>query len=219
MIVAVDGPAASGKGSLARRLAAHLGYAHLDTGLLYRATAARALDRSETPEDALLIAAARELSAADLSRAGLRTQRVGSYASRAAALPAVREALLALQRNFVAKPPEGAAGAVLDGRDIGTVICPDADLKLFVTADLSVRARRRFDELRAAGQPAIYEEVLQEMQERDRRDSERAAAPLKPAADAIVLDTSDATLEQVFEEALRHFKAVKSRVGAVNPKA
>ena len=215
LVVAIDGPSAAGKGTLARRLAAELGLAHLDTGLLYRATAALALAERAAPDDALLEAAARRLAGPDLLRAGLRSEHVGRWASRAAALPGVRAALLAFQRRFAAEPPEGRAGAVLDGRDIGTVICPDAPVKLYVVASDEARARRRHEELQSRGEPANYAAVLQDLRDRDRRDSERAAAPLKPAEDAVVLDTTDLDVEQAFQEALR---IVRERLSA-NPKA
>ncbi len=215
LVIAIDGPSAAGKGTLARRLAAAFDLAHLDTGLLYRATAAIALADKVAPDEAGLAAAAERLAAADLLRGGLRSEEMGRWASRAAALPRVRAALLEFQRAFAARPPEGKAGAVLDGRDIGTVICPDAAVKLFVTASDAARARRRFEELQNRGETANYAAVLQGLQDRDRRDSERAAAPLKPAADAVVLDTTDLDVEQAFQKAL---KIVRDRLAA-NPKA
>jgi cytidylate kinase len=214
-VVAIDGPTAAGKGTLARRLAAELGFAYLDTGLIYRAVAAIALERAEPPAEADMVAAARALTAADLARPGLRSERIAQWSSRVAAVPAVRAALLAFQRRFAARPPDGQAGAVLDGRDIGTVICPGATAKLFVTASPEARARRRFQELQGRGEPAIYAAVLDDLRDRDRRDSDRAAAPLKPAADAVVLDTTELDAEQALQKAL---SIVRERLAA-NPKA
>jgi len=190
MIIAIDGPAASGKGTLARRLADHFKLAHLDTGKLYRAAALHAIAGGGDPADpAVARAAAERVSAADLDNPRLREEAVARAASVVAAIPAVRQALLAFQRDFARRPP-GAAGAVLDGRDIGTVICPDAEAKLFITATLEARARRRFKELRESDGNAIYEHVLQDMKDRDARDGQRRAAPLVPADDAFVLDTT-----------------------------
>ncbi len=209
MIIAVDGPAAAGKGTLARRLAARLDFALLDSGALYRAVAARLLAAGGDPVDEDgACAAARQLNAADLERAELRSEAIAQAASVVAAQPAVRAELLEFQRRFAATPPEGKKGAVLDGRDIGTVVCPAADVKLFVTASLEERANRRYKELLDRGEEAIYARVLQEMRDRDARDSGRAAAPLKPADDAIVLDTTEMNADTVFETAL---KIVRSR--------
>ncbi len=209
MIIAVDGPAAAGKGTLARRLAARLDFALLDSGALYRAVAARLLAAGGDPVDEDgACAAARELNAADLERAELRSEAIAQAASVVAAQPAVRAELLEFQRRFAATPPEGKKGAVLDGRDIGTVVCPAADVKFFVTASLEERANRRYKELLDRGEEAIYARVLQEMRDRDARDSGRAAAPLKPADDAIVLDTTEMNADTVFETAL---KIVRSR--------
>ncbi len=191
MIIAVDGPAASGKGTLARRLAQHFNFGHLDTGKLYRATALHALESGGDPADpAVSEAAAKAVRAADLGDPRLDDEAVARGASVVAAIPAVRQALFAFQRDFARHPPGGAAGAVLDGRDIGTVICPDADAKLFITAGIEARAARRFKELRDSGKAAIYEAVLQDMKDRDARDSQRRAAPMVPADDAFVLDTT-----------------------------
>lgn len=203
MIIAIDGPAASGKGTLARRLARHFTLAHLDTGGLYRAVALHALESGGDPADpAAAEAAARQVRAADLADPRLREERVAQAASVVAAIPAVRQALLAFQRDFARHPPGGAKGAVLDGRDIGTVICPDADAKLFLVAAVEARAARRFKELRDAGAPAIYEAVLQDMKDRDARDRERRAAPLVPADDAFVLDTTALDADAAFGAAL-----------------
>ena len=204
MIIAIDGPSASGKGTLARRLARELGFAFLDTGQIYRAVAARILERGDAPSAAdAAVRAAEGLDLAALERPDLRDERVAQAASVVAANPGVRAALLDLQRRFAAAPPGGAAGAVLDGRDIGTVVCPGADVKLFVTASLEARARRRHKELQERGEPSIYARVVQEMEARDARDSARATAPLKPAPDAIVLDTSEMDADGAFRAALQ----------------
>ena len=203
MIIAIDGPGAAGKGTLARRLAQALDLAYLDTGLLYRAVAAEVLaDGGDPTVPAVAEAAARSTTFADLDRPDLRGEAVGQGASQVAAIPAVRAALLDLQRCFAAQPPGGKRGAVLDGRDIGTVVCPGADVKLFVTASLEARAARRQKELRARGEASIYARVKQEMQERDARDSARATAPLKPAPDAVILETSEMDAEGAFRAAM-----------------
>jgi cytidylate kinase len=199
MIIAVDGPAASGKGTLARRLAAHYGLRYLDTGSLYRAVAHAVLAAGGDPAiEADAVAAARRLGAIDVPDAELRTPAVSRAASVVAAIPAVRAAILDHQRAFAAQPP----GAVLDGRDIGTVVCPDADAKLFITASPRTRARRRFLELQAAGSTASEAEVLADLVERDRRDSERPIAPLTRAPDAHLLDTTDLGIEAAFAAAV-----------------
>ena len=207
MIIAIDGPAASGKGTLGRRLSAHFGLRHLDTGLLYRATGLAVLLAGGNPANIEAAeAAARALQPDDLDVPDLRADKAAQAASKVAAIPGVRAALLDFQRDFARRPP----GAVLDGRDIGTVVCPDADAKFFVTASLEVRASRRFKELRERGHDAIYAAVLQDMTQRDARDSGRAVAPLKPAGDALFLDSSDMTADEAFESALA-FIAEKSR--------
>ena len=199
MIVAIDGPSAAGKGTLSRRLAAALGYHHLDTGLLYRAVGARLLATGIDPADAAAATRAAEgLGADDIAREGLREEPVGRAASIVAANPGVRAALVAFQRRFAARPP----GAVLDGRDIGTVICPGAEVKLYVVASAEVRARRRHDELLGRGEQATYAAVFRDLQERDARDQARGTAPAKPAEDAIVLDTTDLTADEVFAQAI-----------------
>ena len=199
MIIAIDGPAASGKGTLARRIAAHFGYGCLDTGLLYRAVARDVLARGGSLEDEALAArTATTLDASTLDDASLRLPGVGDAASVVAKFPAVRAALLDFQRQFAAQEP----GAVLDGRDIGTVVCPDAPVKLFITADIEVRARRRFEEMRSRGEPVIYERVLEVIKRRDERDQGRADAPMKAADDAILLDTSDLDIDAAFETAV-----------------
>ncbi len=204
MIVAIDGPTASGKGTLARRLAAALNLARLDTGMIYRALAAKLLDAGRDPADAAAAAqAAAELSLKDLERGDLRREEVGQGASVVAAIPAVRGALLEMQRRFAAHPPGGKAGAVLDGRDIGTVVCPQADVKLFLTASPEARAARRHKELLDRGEPSIYARVLRDMEARDARDSARDTAPLKPASGASILDTSEMDEDEAFESAMR----------------
>lgn len=203
MIIAIDGPAAAGKGTLARRLAEHLQFAYLDTGLIYRAVGKKVMDAGADPEDAAAAeAVARQLRAEDLGADGLRTDEVAQAASKVSAVPGVRAALLEFQRGFAAAPPDGKSGAVLDGRDIGTVVCPDAPVKLFVTASSEVRAERRYKELQDRGLEAIYARVLEDMKERDARDSSRAASPLEPAKDAHLLDTSALDADQVFAQAL-----------------
>jgi CMP/dCMP kinase len=212
VIVAIDGPSAAGKGTLARRLAARLGFAYLDTGLLYRAVGAKLLARGRAPGDPTQAEqAAAELVPADLDQSDLRSEAVGQAASEVAAHPGVRAQLLAFQRRFAASPPDGKAGAVLDGRDIATVVAPEADVKIFLTASLEARAARRSKELRERGEEAIYPRVLQEMRDRDARDSGRAAAPLRPADDAFVLDTSKMDKDAVFEKVLA---IVQSRLAA-----
>lgn len=188
--VAIDGPAAAGKGTIARAVAAHFGFEYLDTGLLYRATARKVMDGMEP------VAAARALSVHDFVRDGLRTAKVGQAASKIAALPAVRAALVKWQHDFART--EG--GTVLDGRDIGTVICPEAEVKLFVTASDQVRAERRHAEL-AEGRASVAD-VLADLQARDARDRERAVAPLVAAADAVALDTSALTIDEAVAAAV-----------------
>ena len=200
MIIAIDGPAASGKGTLARRLAQHYGLPHLDTGLLYRATAAALFDQGRDLGDVnAAVAAARGLALTDFDEARLRSREMGEAASVVAALPAVREALIQAQRNFAQRP----GGAVLDGRDIGTVICPGADVKIFVTASPEARAQRRALELASRGERIDYGAILADIAKRDARDSGRAAAPLRAAPDAALLDTTRLGVEAAFAEALR----------------
>ena len=203
MIIAIDGPAAAGKGTLARRVAEHFNLAYLDTGLLYRAVGKKVLDAGNDPEDAAgAETVARALNAQDLNAEGLRVDVVAQAASKVSAVPGVRAALLDFQRDFAKTPPEGSNGAVLDGRDIGTVVCQEATAKLFITASTEVRANRRFKELHQADSGAIYARVLEDMRERDERDSSRSFAPLVPANDANVIDTSHLSANQVFDQAL-----------------
>jgi len=190
--VAIDGPAAAGKGTVSKAVAAHFGFAHLDTGLLYRAVGAKVLAGADAIDAALT------LVVDDLDDASLRTSDVAQAASKVAVIAEVRAALLDFQRSFAAR----AGGAVLDGRDIGTVICPDAPVKLFVTASAEVRARRRFDELSGSGTTETYEDVLADVQARDARDMERAEAPLRPADKATVIDTSRLSIEEAVAAAV-----------------
>jgi cytidylate kinase len=202
LIIAIDGPAASGKGSLARRLAERFGLAHLDTGKLYRATGLGVLEVGGDPADP--IAAEKAARSLDFSRVAdprLSQEDVARAASLVAAIPAVRVALLDTQRRFAHYPPPPAKGAVLDGRDIGTVVCPDANVKLFLVASMESRAFRRAKELRESGVAAIYDDVLQDMRERDARDSERRVAPLAAAPDAVTIDTTLLDADQVYEQA------------------
>jgi cytidylate kinase len=199
MIIAIDGPAASGKGTLGKRLAAHFELSHLDTGLLYRAVAKAVLDAGRPPEDReRAAAAARALDARNFDEQALKRHDIGAAASVVSAFPEVREALLAFQRNFAARPE----GAVLDGRDIGTVICPDAEVKIFVTATPEVRANRRYLELKAQGLSISLAEVLADITRRDERDRSRSVAPLVAAPDALVLDTTSMDADAAFREAV-----------------
>jgi cytidylate kinase len=187
MIIAIDGPAASGKGTLGKRLAAHYGLRHLDTGLIYRAVAKALLDAGRQPDDVpAAVAAAKALDPARFDEIALKSHAVGEAASIVSAIPELRAALVDFQRDFAAIPP----GAVLDGRDIGTVICPQADVKIFVTATPEARARRRASEYRAQGRSIDEATVLADIAKRDERDQNREAAPLKQAQDAHVLDTT-----------------------------
>ena len=200
MIIAIDGPAASGKGTLGKRLAAHFRLRHLDTGLLYRAVAKALLDAGYALDDReRAVAAAKALDPAKFDERTLKGHTIGEAASIVSAIPRVRDALLAFQREFAAAPP----GAVLDGRDIGTVICPHADVKIFVVAEPEVRARRRAAELKAAGQAADEAAILEDIRRRDERDRTRAVAPLVPATDARRLDTSMLDVEGAVAEAIR----------------
>ncbi|MCB1433833.1 MAG: (d)CMP kinase [Alphaproteobacteria bacterium] len=195
MIIAVDGPAAAGKGTVARALAAHFGYHFLDTGSLYRMVGLAVLQAGKDPQDAeAAVTAARGLDPQAFEDGALRNEKVGAAASVVAVIPEVRAALLQFQRDFARRKP----GAVLDGRDIGTVVCPDADVKLYVTASPEVRAKRRQAELRGTD----YDAVLAEIKARDARDSQRAAAPLVVAPDAVVIDTSSLSVSEVVAQAV-----------------
>lgn len=203
IVIAVDGPAASGKGTLARKLAAHYGFAYLDTGSLYRAVGHAVTAAGNDPaDDAAALAAATSLDLSRIDERAIRTAEAGAAASVVAAKPAVRAAILDLQRNFAHNPPGELLGAVLDGRDIGTVVCPDARAKLFVTARPEIRARRRWLELNNSGSGITEAQVLEDIRERDQRDAERAASPMKPADDAHLLDTSDLSIEAAFGAAV-----------------
>ena len=190
--IAIDGPAAAGKGTISKAVAAHFGYAHLDTGLLYRAIGAKVMTGSDAIEATV------GLRAEDLEVDGLRTAEVAQAASKVAVIPEVRAALLDFQRAFARR----AGGAVLDGRDIGTVICPQAEVKLFVTASAEVRGKRRYDELVGRGDTITLDDVIEDVRARDARDMERVEAPLKPAEDAHVLDTSALSISDAVAEAI-----------------
>lgn len=198
--IAIDGPAAAGKGTISKAVAARFGFAHLDTGLLYRAVGAKTLDGTDP------ILAAKALMAEDLEAKNLRTQDVAHAASRVAVIAEVRAALVDFQRAFARR----AGGAVLDGRDIGTVICPNAKVKLFVTASAEVRAERRFLELDAKGADVTRAQVLEDVKERDARDMERVEAPLKPAKDAVIVDTSTLSVEDAIEMAISAIQALRT---------
>jgi len=204
MIIAIDGPAASGKGTLGKRLSEHFGFAHLDTGLLYRAVARVMLDRDiDLADRDAAHEVALNLDVTHLDDPRLRGAQMGEAASVISGYRPVRDALLAFQRQFAAQPP----GAVLDGRDIGTVVCPHADVKLFITAAPEERARRRHLELQKRGEQIVYETILEDIRRRDERDMNRSTAPLKPAADAIILDTTHLDAEAAFQAALDLVKA------------
>ncbi|MGD9838376.1 MAG: (d)CMP kinase [Afipia sp.] len=210
MIIAIDGPAASGKGTLGKRLAHHYHFRHLDTGVIYRAVAKAVLDMgADLNDEAAAVAAAMELDPEKFGDPILKTQAIGDGASVVSAFPRVREVLVSFQRQFAAEPP----GAVLDGRDIGTVICPDADVKIFVVADPVVRARRRTLEARARGEQADEAAVLADILKRDERDQNRAAAPLRRADDAHVLDNSKLDIEAGVQAAIAIVEAVRGRRG------
>ncbi len=203
IVIAVDGPAASGKGTLARKLATRYGFAYLDTGSLYRAVGHAVTSAGHDPaDDEAALAAAQNLDLSQIDESAIRTAEAGAAASIVAAKPAVRAAILDMQRNFAHNPPGRLKGAVLDGRDIGTVVCPDAKAKLFVTARPEIRARRRWLELNKSGSGLSEAQVLEDIHERDRRDAERAASPMKPADDAHLLDTSDLSIEAAFGAAV-----------------
>ena len=192
VVIAIDGPAAAGKGTISKKIAAHFGILHLDTGLLYRAVAAKVMQGAEA------VQAAQSLCIKDLNAKGLRDSSISNAASKISKIPKVRAALVKFQRDFAAEK----SGAVLDGRDIGTVICPNADVKLFITASEAVRARRRFLELSKKGAQTTFEQVLEDVKKRDARDQNRDIAPLIAAEDAITIDTSDMTIEQAAKVAI-----------------
>ena len=210
MIIAIDGPAAAGKGTLAKRLAAHFDLAFLDTGRLYRAVGYAILQAGGDPNDPkIAVAAARALDPANVETGDLYTEKVAETASVVAAIGDVRQELLSFQRNFAHHPPGGKIGAVLDGRDIASVVCPDATYKFFVSASPEVRAKRRFKELQENGVESTYAAVLADIEQRDQRDRTRKVSPLK-AVDARVINTSDKTPDAVFNEALAHIEGERS---------
>lgn len=203
MIIAIDGPVASGKGTLAKRLSLELEYSHLDTGTLYRAVAASLLRNNNNPtNERAAIEASKNLSPADLNASNLRDEEVGHAASIVSQMVPVRRSLLIYQRNFANNPPNGALGVVLDGRDIGTIVCPNANIKLFITATSAERARRRWSELRARGIPIKLKSVRDSLVERDKRDLNREASPLRPAKDAHLIDTTNLDIDAAFEYAM-----------------
>ena len=215
IIVAIDGSAASGKGTLAKRIAAHFDFAYLDSGSLYRAIGVAVLRKSGDPtNEAQAVSAAKNLDITQFTPEDLRTEAAGVAASQVAAIPAVRAAILQFQRDFAHTPPHGKKGAVLDGRDIGTVVCPHAPAKIFVSASLDVRVARRIKELRAKGELVIEARVRADLEARDVRDSSRAVAPMKPAEDAWQLDTSALYADQVFDLS-KNFVAEKIAKAAV----
>jgi cytidylate kinase len=210
MIIAIDGPAASGKGTLGKRLAAHYGLRHLDSGLLYRAVAKAVIDAGDHPDDATrAAAAAKSLDPTTFDEAALKVQTVGEAASVVSAIPAVRAALFDFQQQFAKAPP----GAVIDGRDIGTVICPDADVKIYVTATPQVRAQRRTLEFRRAGDTVNEAEILADILRRDERDTARPISPLRQAADAHLLDTTHLDIDAAFREAVAIVEAARAGRG------
>ena len=204
MLIAVDGPAAAGKGSLSLKLAEHFDFARLDTGLIYRAVAMKVLKTEDPNSSKGAVEIAQLLSLNDLDTKDLRNEEVGITASKIATIPEVRNILLNFQRSFAANPPNNKLGAVLDGRDIGTVVCPNADFKLFVTASPEVRAERRFKELQDRGEEAIRSAILRDIIDRDERDRMRLVSPLVPAQDAHILETSTLDLNAVFKVALNY---------------
>jgi cytidylate kinase len=210
MIIAIDGPAASGKGTLGKKLAAHYGLRHLDTGLLYRAVAKSVLDAGRKVDDAAAaVAAAKALNLSRLELAALKAPAVGDAASIVSAFPEVRAVLVGIQRDFAAKPP----GAVLDGRDIGTVICPNADVKIFVTATPEARARRRAIEFKTLGQEIDETAVLVDIKKRDERDTKRSISPLKQATDAHLLDTTHLAIDAAIRAAIDIVEATRAGRG------
>lgn len=209
MIIAIDGPAASGKGTLGRKLADHYGYRHLDTGLLYRAVAKATADVGKTGDQAAAIAAARSFDPVQLSDPALKTDAIGNVASVVSAIPDVRAALIEFQQRFAAQPP----GAVLDGRDIGTVIAPQAEVKIFLTASPEERARRRFKEAEGRGEKPELSVILADIKKRDERDANRAVAPFKPASDAHLLDTTQLDIDAAIRAAIDIVEATRTGRG------
>jgi cytidylate kinase len=209
MIIAIDGPAASGKGTLGRQLAAHYGYRHLDTGLLYRAVAKAVLDAGKIGDQAAAIAAARNFDPAQLGDPALKTDAIGNVASVVSAIPDVRAALIEFQQRFAAQPP----GAVLDGRDIGTVIAPQAEVKIFLTASPEERARRRFKEAQGRGEKPELSVILADIKKRDERDANRAVAPFKAAPDAYLLDTTQLDIDAAIRAAIDIVEATRTGRG------
>ena len=202
MIVAIDGPAASGKGTIAKKLAEYFNLSYLDTGILYRAVALQLLTKGMNEKDSQSAKkVARQVSIASIDHTGIRTQVVSDLASKIAAIPGVRQELLDRQRRFAQNPDPGKDGAILDGRDIGTVVCPHADFKIFIIADLEIRAKRRWKELLQSDPTVIYCEVLEEMRSRDERDTNRKDAPLAVTSGALVIDTSNNSIDVSFNEA------------------
>ena len=200
IVIAIDGPSGAGKGTLGKQLAAYFDFAFLDTGLIYRALGKKCFSSHLDFQDVdSILSLAHSLKPDDLKAPGLKTEKVAHYASKASSIPQVRQALLEFQKSFADSPPDGKKGAVLDGRDIGTTICPHAIAKIYVTASLETRAQRRYKELQERGIKVIYEAILQELEKRDARDLSRKASPLKPAKDAYILDTTDLNCEEVFE--------------------
>lgn len=215
MIIAIDGPAGAGKGTLAKSLASFLNYAYLDTGLLYRAVGLKMLEGGlDLADPQAAEQAAIRLKAEDLGdESKLRDEAVSSAASKIATHAQLRSALLRFQREFANHPPQEHKGAVLDGRDIGTVVCPNAEAKIFITASLEKRAKRRLKELQNRGIDSIYEAVLEDMRLRDERDVQRESSPLQPSEDALLIDTSELTIDDVFKKALRYVKDKGIRYG------
>ena len=202
MIVAIDGPAASGKGTIAKKLAEYFNLSYLDTGILYRAVALQLLTKGMNEKDSQSAEkVARQVSIASIDHTGIRTQAVSDLASKIATIPGVRQELLDRQRRFAQNPDPGKDGAILDGRDIGTVVCPHADFKIFIIADLEIRAKRRWKELLQSDPTVIYCEVLEEMRSRDERDANRKDAPLAVTSGALVIDTSNKSIDVSFNEA------------------
>lgn len=203
-VIAIDGPAAAGKGTLARKLSSHYTFAYLDTGSLYRAVGQAVRDQGLDPANAeAALKAAQALDVSKIDERAIRTREAGEAASVVAVMQPVRDAILQFQRDFASNPPGGLAGAVLDGRDIGTVVCPQADVKIYVTASPEIRAHRRWLELKTSGSDVSEAQVLEDTHERDRRDSGRATSPMRPAEDAHLLDTTNLSIEAAFGEAVR----------------